>query len=622
MRKIFLSSAILIFITLSLVEGSHSAMAQPQNQSPWLRMGNNAALSSPSDFIGYSFTNSPDLIFKTSATERLRITADGKIGIGIAPTEAFELGFGNARFPDRVDVGGIIAVGPPMPPCLNCGVGGDPPTRVEVNGGMRVQSLSGSGNVLVTADNDGIMKPLQIPNNPYLVLSGNGTFSPIPVFDWQVSGSNLFMIPSGNVGIGTTFPTEKLTVEGNIRVSNCIDANCLNVTGKIRASAYASNSPLIFEAPIGTERARIDDATGNVGIGINNPSEKLDVNGNIRINEYDIFFRSVIPDGNHGLGWYGVDAPFGMDKKFAAVDVNGPVLFGWNGGALGVKQGTSEKIALKWDENGNVGVGTTTPTEKLEVGAGGTLRLSDGAGYLDMKATAFGGEIQSSGPLKINFDCRQDVIIGGPAKVGCPHSLTMYANANVEIAGQTHVAGNIIGDGEAIFAQRVGIGTSLPNCQLQIVAQPNVNGLTVSTNHTNSYGYNILAEVDMDGTKAIAVSQGNTDQFVVYGNGHVFAHKVRVTLGAFDFPDYVFDENYLLMPLETLQQYLLKNKHLPEYPTEKEVTKNGLDLGDISVLQQKSIEEIFLHLIALKEENKQMKLEIEKMKKEIEKPKK
>jgi hypothetical protein len=38
--------------------------------------------------------------------------------------------------------------------------------------------------------------------------------------DWMISGNDMYSIPSGNIGIGTTSPSEKLDVEGNIDVSS------------------------------------------------------------------------------------------------------------------------------------------------------------------------------------------------------------------------------------------------------------------------------------------------------------------------------------------------------------------------------------------------------------------
>lgn len=63
------------------------------------------------------------------------------------------------------------------------------------------------------------------------------------------------------------------------------------------------------------------------------------------------------------------------------------------------------------------------------------------------------------------------------------------------------------------------------------------------------------------------------------------------------FCDYVFDENYPLMLLKKLQQYIANHKHLPEILTEKEVVTNGLKLNEIILLQMKKIEELSLHII-------------------------
>lgn len=64
---------------------------------------------------------------------------------------------------------------------------------------------------------------------------------------------------------------------------------------------------------------------------------------------------------NYGLGWYGAL------REFAGAPVDGPVLFGLGGGALGLKNGTTESVVLNWTGSGNVGIGTTAPLSKLHV---------------------------------------------------------------------------------------------------------------------------------------------------------------------------------------------------------------------------------------------------------------
>ncbi|ACV33830.1 hypothetical protein [Accumulibacter sp.] len=110
---------------------------------------------------------------------------------------------------------------------------------------------------------------------------------------------------------------------------------------------------------------------GALGIGTTTPSAKLDVAGDLRINNSRLYLRGA-GDNNHGLGWYGPGSPF------AGANVDGPVLFGFSGGALGSTDG-GQKLALSWDDSGNVGMGTSTPKAALHV-VGGTW-LCDGTGY-------------------------------------------------------------------------------------------------------------------------------------------------------------------------------------------------------------------------------------------------
>jgi streptogramin lyase len=52
----------------------------------------------------------------------------------------------------------------------------------------------------------------------------------------------------------------------------------------------------------------------------------------------------------------------GTDKPFAGTQVNGPVVFGRSGGALGSTYGGQEKLAFRWDASRNVRIGGRAPT--------------------------------------------------------------------------------------------------------------------------------------------------------------------------------------------------------------------------------------------------------------------
>ena len=69
---------------------------------------------------------------------------------------------------------------------------------------------------------------------------------------------------------------------------------------------------------------------------------------------------------DNGLGY------FGTGRTFNSTEINGPVLYGLSGGALGSVTGTTQKTALRWNAESQVGIGTSTlnniePTTKLVV---------------------------------------------------------------------------------------------------------------------------------------------------------------------------------------------------------------------------------------------------------------
>ncbi|MGG6313688.1 tail fiber domain-containing protein [Paenibacillus macerans] len=81
-------------------------------------------------------------------------------------------------------------------------------------------------------------------------------------------------------------------------------------------------------------------------------------------------------EGAHGLGWYG------KGKTFAAAEIDGPVLFGGKGGALGTRTpnpdgSVTEKPVLSWNSSGHVGIGPRKTLEDL-LDVDGSLRVLSG----------------------------------------------------------------------------------------------------------------------------------------------------------------------------------------------------------------------------------------------------
>lgn len=114
--------------------------------------------------------------------------------------------------------------------------------------------------------------------NTYMRFPSNDTIS------WNTAGTERMRInSSGNVGIGTTSPGQKLEVEGNIRLSKSTDLTSGFEIGRDGNTLDAfiiqrENADLFFRTN-NSERMRIN-SFGNIGIGTTNPgSYKLKVAG-------------------------------------------------------------------------------------------------------------------------------------------------------------------------------------------------------------------------------------------------------------------------------------------------------------------------------------------------------
>jgi hypothetical protein len=73
-------------------------------------------------------------------------------------------------------------------------------------------------------------------------------------------------------------------------------------------------------------------------------------------------------DSNHGLGYYGASKPF-----FSGFVPDGPVLYGYSGGGLGINQNGTKTVQLFWTPS-QVGIGTTNPTPGFKLDVNGPLR--------------------------------------------------------------------------------------------------------------------------------------------------------------------------------------------------------------------------------------------------------
>lgn len=95
-------------------------------------------------------------------------------------------------------------------------------------------------------------------------------------------------------------------------------------------------------------------------------------------------------------------------------------------------------------------------------------------------------------------------------------------------------------------------------------------------------------------------------------NGNIRAKEIKVE--ADNWPDYVFEEGFKAMSLESVERFIQHNRRLPEMPSEAEVKSKGIELGQMNVKLLKKIEELTLYLIELKKQNEKQQVEIDQLK--------
>lgn len=290
-------------------------------------------------------------------------------------------------------------------------------------------------------------------------------------------------------------------------------------------------------------------------------------------------------------------------------------------------------------QDGNLGIGVAEPERKLEVN--GDILLSNSTGQkqifmwhahdnnwrIGMNENP--GFTRSMATSQVQF-----LTYASEANQGFAVGVN-GGESSFEIQGSDHAA---------FFRGNVGIGTTDLNKPLTIRGRGENSVLMGFQNSSgdNKYHWNLkddglnLAETDVANYRLFIGDGGNigigtstpSEKLEVAGDikstgdieadsifaDHIIADRVVLNVGTF--PDYVFANDYELMPLETLETYIQTHKHLPKMPTEAEVVEKGADLGKINRLLVEKVEELTLHLIEVNKELKALKRIVNKKEKQ------
>lgn len=133
-----------------------------------------------------------------------------------------------------------------------------------------------------------------------------------------------------------------------------------------------------------------------------------------------------------------------------------------------------------------------------------------------------------------------------------------------------------------------------------------------------TFGYqdNELMRVSRDGKVRMSSTDIATpDGYRLFVEDGILTEKVRVAVeGTADWADYVFADNYNLMPLNEVEAFTKENKHLPNVPSAEDVVNQGLDVAQMDAKLLEKIEELTLYLIEQNKQIEELKAEIKELK--------
>ena len=378
-------------------------------------------------------------------SERLTIQNDGNVGIGTTtPTSKLEIGGSTSTISnDSGDItinaasDFISLAGDSLGNLLDLSIAGDAsisgsvafdgasPTTIDILNGNRFDFQTSVGGDI------GLGAVMSILNNgnvgigdttPTQKLDVNGNIQADIYYDkadnayyLDPANTGYSLLTAGNVGIGTTSPDEKLQVLGNILVGddigtydyglNVFGGNSGDGSGKISLGAapirnwdltalsYSNGYGLDFsyvgtDAPVSNILYLKKD--GNVGIGTTAPGANLHVES-VNSTSWSVIKLTRPTDLDYlSLQYYGNSGGSGGILQVT--------------GANPIRFNTNSLERMRVDGAGNVGIGDTTPTQKLDVNgniqAAIFMDKANNSYYLD--AANSGTSLTTAGTITVN----------------------------------------------------------------------------------------------------------------------------------------------------------------------------------------------------------------------------
>ncbi len=466
---------------------------------------------------------------------------------------------------------------------------------------------------------------------------------PIRMFTGGIAAANerLTILSNGNVGIGSNSPSYRL----HLLNSNNSRSGYLSNTFVSNSSTFGLYSETT-NTGTGSEAAGFFRAQGTAGTNLG-----LDADARNGATNYGVR-STVVGTGTASSTNYGLYSSLTPSSTGNNYGIYSTLASGATGATNYSGYFNNGKVYIGY----RLGIGLTAPLAALHVsgadndGTQSAVRITSGSGATAQNLLLDGNEIDAlTGGLYLNNNSSENVSLargGGnvhigdvfvspdssPSKLHVKGELRLQSPNNNSFRITTGDDGDLkfIGDNNTSVLtitdenNRVGIGTSAPVSALDvrglltvgnagdnsIITMNAANGRTASigVQDDNSTGFYVSTQgsyrlrVNQDGD--IAIGAANVPAgYRLSVDGWVISEGVRVQ-SSNDWPDYVFESDYQLMPLAELEKSIAQNKRLPGMPGAEQVKAEGIDISETQRLLLQKVEELTLYIIELEKKVK------------------
>ena len=295
------------------------------------------------------------------------------------------------------------------------------------------------------------------------------------------------------------------------------------------------------------------------------------------------------------------------------------------GGASSVKIGSFSGNLLNNGPN-NVFLGYYSGNQTID--NGNNVFLGSEAGYsnkawnnvfIGYRAGKNGYDVNNSSNVLIGTSSGENLQTGNNVAIGFGSLQATSAGWNNTVMG-FQAGQSVNGHANVLLGSKSGLSAGNGNIMIGNSAGELETGNNKLYIHNNSsiptiYGDLENLKIGIGGINSFPTVIGEEDiaNYKLFVKGGILTEELRLSLIS-NWPDYVFNDDYELMPLKELEKSIEKEGHLPNIPSAKEMEENGINVSELMKKQMEKLEELTLYIISQEKKIEEMQKEIEVLK--------